>query len=641
MARVEYAEPFVTVPHVDGVGVTLGAGCALVYQFEVLGRTRLEIEGTSTGSGVLELRFRTLSGRDGSLQELGRPSLLETRDGRLQGSAALPDPGGLVLDVELSWRPEDPRSTARLGRVFLHETGGPERTPIVFVSIDTLAAQHLSLYGYARETSPHLARFAREAHVFRSCWANAPWTIPSYMSQFTGLLPRAHTLPVNLRGQRLDPTPWEKEQIAPNRWTLAEMLRAAGFRTAAFVDNPWLAGGFGFRQGFDHYDARASEIGIEDPTGGMHLVAARVLEWLDSGGRAEPFFLFVQAFDTHAPYHVRAPWNALFADDGLIDPDWKVPVGLKQGFAYGCIPDHIVSSYYPEDDKPVDLAVAPIVTAYDQKIAEVDAGLELLLRGLEERGLYDDCLIIISADHGESTGEHDFFFNHALLYEDTVGVPLLVKQPHQRSPGRTVTTPVQLVDLYPTLLELVHPGASERLLHGRSLLPLLRGSELEPLPRFSEGGMMEQAALEWHGWKLIATRPVKSGYHTQLSHPLLDRARLGEMVPALGEGFYNDAEIKELLRGHMDAKQFLSDSLEGPFFELYYLPDDPREQDFTWHGHYMRSHEIACHKELMALIFRARELGQEAQALAALQATTVQLSQDQVEELEALGYAGE
>ncbi len=631
LRRLSYSGHSVRVER-SRAGITLPAGCGLVYRLESVTDTRLRVEGSARGGGRLELHAREVDPLTGSIARADLETLgFSPERDVIRGECALPRVAG-ILALELVWTSAERESSCELSELRLVEHGEPRRPSVLFVSIDTLSAQHMSLYGHPRETTPHLEEFARDAVLFENCRANAPWTIPSYMSQFTGLLPGAHMLDRTGDLERM-PETWELHQLAPDRWTLAEFFRAAGYRTAAFVDNPWLVRGFGFTQGFEEYDGAAAEIGLEDPEGGLRYTVPRVLEWLDRRAPEESFFLFVQAFDPHAPYRPVPPWKGRFERDGLIDPEWQVPVGRGQAFAYGCIPDHVAAAERPGEELPGELAVAPIAAAYDEKVLEIDAAMAELLDGLKERGLYDELLIVFSADHGESTTGHDLYFNHSLLYNDVLAVPLIVRLPGGERAGAVIEEVVQLVDLHPTLVDLVR-GLPERGLHGVSLLPLVRGEGPARGVGFAEWGMMEQASVENGGWKLIASQPLFARPQTQVTSPRLDRQELGELCPELASGFHTDEEIEALLARHPEARRFLEESLAGPFFELYYLPDDPFETRDLAQSH---PEEVA---RLLEYLVAGRELGAKAREQAVF-APPEELDPEELEELEELGYGGQ
>ena len=631
LARVDYAK--VRDCERTGDGWSLASESSLQFTIEPLGKTMLEIAGTTASEGRLDILFQALSGTDGSTRDLTDKRSVETTDGVLRVRSALPPSAGATLQIELRWYGKTPDVTFELETAKLYELEQPERPPIVFVSIDTLAAQNLSEYGYGRETTPHLSAILEDSILFENGRANAPWTVPSYMSQFTGLYPRAHLLEID-PDRRGKSTPWEQERIASNRWTLAEFLRAAGYSTAGWVDNPWLAKGFGFKQGFEHYDVSAAEIGLEDPDGGFQHIVDRAMDWLDDQPASDPKFLFLQAFDPHAPYHVQAPWDAAFEGDGVVENE-DIRVGMQEPFGFGVAPSHLIWGYFEKPPFPETVETELFTTLYDQKILEMDAAFGELVDGLKKRGLYDDALIIFSADHGESTGAHNFYYNHALLYNDAIHVPLVVKLPGNEQGGRRISDAVQLVDLVPTVQEMIRPDVDGRLWHGRSLLPLLRGEELPDAPIFAEGRLMAAVSIEFQGWKVIRTIPVQSSYDTQLSHRLLDRERLGEIEPRLASGFPGMQAVTDILAENPEAKRFLTESLDRNVFEVYYLPDDPFEE-----------HDLAAEKpevitEAIELMRQLKQLGDHAQGLASDTTRSSVMTEADIAELRALGYTGD
>jgi arylsulfatase len=613
LARLRYSEKSRRITKTGEV-VQVPPGCGFEYTLEVPVPSELRLELETEAAGELEVRVGQ------ARQTLTIPA---GRSRQALALAAEADP--MVLGVQWTSAGEP-----------LHLLGAkladrkPFRRPsVLFVSIDTLSAQHMSLHGYARDTTPELRRLAADFVVFEQARANAPWTIPSYMSQFTGLLPGAHMLDFSDDPEH-PPETWELHQLAPNRTTMAEFFRALGYRTAAFVDNPWLARGFGFEQGFELRDAAAAEIPPEDPEGGLRFTVPRALAWLDALPEEQPFFLFVQAFDPHAPYTPTAPWKGKFRGDELWQENRSVPVGQDVAFAYGCIPGHVAVSFV-EGAAPAKLDTAPIEAAYDEKILEVDAALATLIAGLKERELYDELLIVISADHGESTTGHDFYFGHALLYADVLHVPLLLRLPGGEGAGRRVRDLVQMVDLYPTLIDYVR-GTRRGGIHGESLLPILRDGAASRGYAYAEWGMMEQASAEHDGWKLIASRPRYARYQTQITSPRLDRAALGALIPELATGFPNDERVAQLLHGHPEALSLL-ESLQGPFFELYRVAHDPEELREV-------GAENSQHVErLLALIAEGRRLGQEARA-GAESTASVEPDAEALAEIDRLGYGG-
>ena len=392
--------------------VELAAGTGLRYRLLPQGREHLGVRATAVGAGALEARFAVVDLESGAPRPVGESrEIALSAGGRLERGLLLPSAGpGELLQVDLLWR-----SPADAGLVLealpldggpAHGGGGRALPPVIFVSIDTLAARHLSLYGYGRPTTPLLEELADEAVVFERCTANAPWTLPSYLSVMTGLYPEAHRLePETQRGD--GSKIWDRWQLAENRWALAEMFRALGYRTAAFVDTPWLSELYNLHQGFDLFDTSAEALPRSDSSGGFVYIAGEARRWLadngDGEGGGRPPFLFLQAVDVHAPYLPLEPWRGRFG--GELGPGDARPV--KAGctsFAYGALADYMVIENCPGGEIPEEMDVERIIALYDEEILALDAAFGDFVAALREDGLFEEALIVFTADHGEGFG---------------------------------------------------------------------------------------------------------------------------------------------------------------------------------------------------------------------------------------------
>jgi arylsulfatase A-like enzyme len=278
---------------------------------------------------------------------------------------------------------------------------------VILYLVDALRADHLPLYGYARDTAPNLSRFAEDAVVFEQAIASSSWTKPSLASVFTSLRPRDH-------GCLQFYAPLDASNV-----TLAERLRAAGYTTGAVMANPILVSPvMGFAQGFSWFAAARSPLlarGVVDDA----------LSFLDRS-RGLPLFLYVHTMDNHDPYAAPRPFDRLF-------PPERTPRGAHGG------------------GESADLD--RIVAQYDGEIAYGDQEFGRLLRELKRRGLYDDALIVFLADHGEEFRERGNLGHGRTLFDELLRVPLVVKYPGGRHAGRRVGRQVQLLDLVPTILE--------------------------------------------------------------------------------------------------------------------------------------------------------------------------------------------
>jgi arylsulfatase A-like enzyme len=445
----------------------------------------------------------------------------------------------------------------------------------VFLSADTLAAANLSLYGYPRRTTPNLERLAGEALVFDDCLANAPFTAPSYVSQFTGLSPRSSWIdPRAALEAGSTPERWQVWHVPPERTTLAEVFREAGYRTAAFVDNVMAGPEFGLDQGFEVYDTAAAKIRVSDPEGGIRSIVPRALAWLDSLEPTEPFFLFLNVLDVHAPYGPPSEFAGRFAGDQLDDPEHELPVAPGKIDVFGAIPGAAARAV-AGTPLPARLRTAPIVARYDEDVLALDADVQRFVAELRRRGLLERSVFVFTADHGETMAASDYKFGHGVNVQAVLRVPLLIRLPDAEHAGTRIAARVQLLDLYPTLVELAGLSAPARALHGRSLVPLLAGGTLPEVPILHEGGLMEDTAVTFGELRLVETRPGRSSPAAIYSHAR-GRRLLEERYPGVGERVLDAERMREFFRGlgEPQAERRVLEALQGPFQDLYHLPSD-------------------------------------------------------------------
>ena len=316
---------------------------------------------------------------------------------------------------------------------------------VVVYLVDALRADHLSIYGYSRDTAPELARFAQDAVVFDQAIASSSWTKPSVASLFTSLLPRDHGCVEYYTA------------LDPALVTLAERLHGRGYATGAVVANPLIgAKNMHFDQGFDHFGVPA----------------------LARSGRA--------GRRRGALVRRRAPRAAhvpLRAHDGH---PHALPAAAPLRPAVPPFPEPGRSAAEPSD-YVVPLDLDRIVGQYDGAIAYGDREFGRLVRGLRERGLYDRATIVFLADHGEEFLDHGGFDHGHTVFDELVRVPLVVKYPGRREAGRRVARQVQLLDVLPTILKS----------QGLPVPPGIAGRPLEE--SFSETGPERPAVFETKG----------------------------------------------------------------------------------------------------------------------------------------------
>jgi len=311
--------------------------------------------------------------------------------------------------------------------VLLAPATAPDPRPnVVLLSIDTLRRDHLDVYGYARETAPFLREhFGGGGVVFEGLVAEAATTDPSHMTMFTSLPASVHGVTHNLNGLAVPVT------------TLAERLRAEGYRTAAITENGPLAHDRGFSIGFDTYRENKSESFIL-PAGHVAETFGQAREWLTHNGDRR-FFVFLHTFQVHAPYDPPESYVQLFADDQRLE---------------------------------LTPAQRATIAAYDQEIRYVDDQLAELVRWTEERGLTDDTIWIVLSDHGEEFWEHGSLGHLTLPYETVLRVPLLVRGPGVVRAERRAQA-IHHLDIMPTILDLAGAAIPPEA-QGRSFAALLR-----------------------------------------------------------------------------------------------------------------------------------------------------------------------
>ena len=327
------------------------------------------------------------------------------------------------------------------------------RPNVLLITLDTTRTDRLGCYGGTRGLTPALDGLAQAGAVFDAAYATAPLTLPSHATMLTGLYPPEHGLRINGEGVLSADVP-----------TLAELLAGRGYRTGAFVGAFVLNRKFGLDRGFETYDDELSsgayvETELYRSRPGAAVVDAAV-EWL-TGTRRGRFFCWVHLFDPHVPYDPHAElWGARFADQ-----------------------------------------------PYDAEIAYVDQQVDRLMQSLRDAGLDRNTLVVIAGDHGEGLGEHNEPTHGYMLYNTTMHVPLLIVWPGRIGEGLRVSEPVSLVDLAPTILDLLgcaaDPGFS-----GRALTPLLKSTDLVDRACWGEA----ELPLRGHGWspqQMLVAQPWK------------------------------------------------------------------------------------------------------------------------------------
>ncbi len=374
---------------------------------------------------------------------------------------------------------------------------------MLLITIDTLRADHLSAYGYARRTSPSLDALAAEGALFEVAYSESNTTNPSHATILTGVPMRAHGV-VNTP-QGLD---------APGVATLAERFRAAGYATAAIVSARHLnRGPSGFGRGFGSY----LDVEETERPAGDSVALAR--EWIEANAH-EPFFVWLHLFDPHTTYDPPPPYDTRFPSPPA--PRIDVIFGrLSQDefFRTHAMPAAERAALSADFSRNFEgtigynrigltsAEVAHLNALYDGEIAYVDAMLGDLFADLKRLGLDDHMLVVVTSDHGEAFGEHGLYAIHRTIYEETLRVPLILRYPGRIPAGQRLQTPVQHLDIAPTVLGYAGLSPSESL-RGESLAPLLSDGAAPPIrPLFADHTRLYAGMVRDGPWKLIVSRP--------------------------------------------------------------------------------------------------------------------------------------
>ena len=339
----------------------------------------------------------------------------------------------------------------------------PDQVNVVIVMVDTLRADHMSLYGYARETTPFITRFASQGFVFEHARSQASCTFPSVNSLLTSRNPAIFTR------QEVDHL-----GIPENYPAIAEILKEHGYRTIAVSASPIVRATpsdfnpiGGFDRGFDTF--------VEDtlwrPGGQVNRAIIRELDTVE-----EPFFLYAHYMEPHGPYRPPERYTKRFAGeyDGhhFIKRGNPVPIGRMM---YDNGPHYDIT----------DHDIQHLVDLYDDEIRYFDGVFRRLIKNLKDRNLLENTLIIISSDHGEEFLEHGQIKHCRGVWDTVTRVPLILRFPRVEG-GQRFGAAVQNLDIVPTVLDYLEIDTESLDFEGASLLPILEGREPEKIFAFAD-----------------------------------------------------------------------------------------------------------------------------------------------------------
>ena len=353
---------------------------------------------------------------------------------------------------------------------------------VILIIVDSLRADHVSSNGYARPTTPNLDQLVvmNGAH-FRMAISSASWTCPSNASMHTGLDP-----------VQLGASWFDLEQTVPkSATTLAEYLSQAGYYTAAFINNSCVGHDRGFDQGFHYFDdsvlSRPNIHNSDKVRGGE--VNNRMISWLQANQQdfqEKPLFLLAYYMEPHPWYNPPAPYDTLY------DPDYN---GSLTPETFGVGKDAMSGALVLSERD-----IQHLIALYDGEISEWDANFGQLMTELNQMNLLENTLLIVTADHGESFGEHSKWVHGTSLYQEQIQVPLVMSYTGQIPPNTVIDAPVQNMDLMPTILDwagIILPEGLDAV----SLRPVLQGAPADTArPVFSQLDAVKDPS-HWAYWQ--------------------------------------------------------------------------------------------------------------------------------------------
>ena len=354
-------------------------------------------------------------------------------------------------------------NTDNFGKEFI--TILTQRPSVIIISIDTVRADHVSCYGYERNTTPNIDRFARENSMFKRAYAPSSWTLPSHASLMTGCYPSMHNAH---RSEHAKP-PYFCTKLSDNNVTIAEILSEHGYDTAGIIAGTFCKAVFGLGQGFKFYDDNL------DPWGGerrAHEINELVFAWLNNRETqlaqqkfllfnvTLPVFLFIHYFDPHQSYMPPAPFDTRYPgrDDTVIYSYKSTSAASYKEKELELLTDVIKRKHVLSLKEKNHL-----MALYDGELSFVDDAVGKLMKKLQELKLFAQSMIIVTSDHGESFGEHHLMTHGIALYDDNLRVPLIIKYPSWRKKTGVVDDPVSLVDIFPEILNTVSLSVPENI----------------------------------------------------------------------------------------------------------------------------------------------------------------------------------
>lgn len=391
---------------------------------------------------------------------------------------------------------------------------------VVFIVANSLRADHLGCYGYTLNTSPNIDKFAKDGILFEKAIGQSYWTLPSLVSILTSKFVSAHN--INSRNMKLQ----------GDKITLAEILNTYEYNTAAFTCGLDTAVVYGLNKGFDIYNVYSGE----KPVGSFSDIIPQAVNWLNINKDKE-LFLFLHSYDAHPPY-------CASCEDNNFTSAYK-GIFVNSQLSYGEL-KRINGHMFYQGNSSVSLSykdIQYIIERYDNRIRCFDSSFGFFINELKRLNLYDKTIIVLCADHGEELGERGTFdrFGNQNLYQEVIHVPLIIKYPLARQKNKRAMSLVQLIDVMPTILELLNIPIAHGM-QGSSLVSLMKSDKNVSIHKdvFSEAGRQKWAMIRDDEWKLLYSSEKTELYNINQDpqeHNNLSRRRLSERTSLMKEFF--------------------------------------------------------------------------------------------------------
>lgn len=334
----------------------------------------------------------------------------------------------------------------------------PKDLNIILIVVDALRSDHLGCYGYERNTSPNIDRLAKDGVKFTQAISAGGWTIESVPSILTGAYSPAHHI-----------TQWSSS-LNPRIETLAQKLTITGYECIFWSNHGVFIKLLNVNQGFCKVFVMRRFEKKDEPNIADHVFTNKIIKWLKKWDHTRPFFFYIHYEGCHAPYRPPAPYKDMYLNTQNNRETISVPISSssfedEKYIGYCKIPYMVAENNITDPNY--------YITQYDGAISYTDVQIGRLLGALKDLGLDKKTLIILTSDHGESLGEHNSYFYHTGCYEENIRVPLIIRYPRLFPKGKVISKQVSLIDIAPTISELLNIKKS-LYMRGESLLALMK-----------------------------------------------------------------------------------------------------------------------------------------------------------------------